>query len=85
MLGLLHDTRYLAEYMRNLRKQLNRIEKNFDLTIEIVGHTKADIQFLEDGVVTLLYVLSPFKSSNDGSEHAGPSNRRKREVWLKNR
>jgi len=84
VLGLLHDTRYLAEYMRNLRKQFNRIEKNFDLTIEIVGHTKADIQFLEDEVVMLLYGLSPFQSRNDGSEHAGPSNHRKRELWLKN-
>jgi DNA-binding Lrp family transcriptional regulator len=58
-LGVLHDTRHLANFIRNLRTQLNRVEQIFDLTIEVDGYTKADITDLKSEEITSLYGAPP--------------------------
>ena len=82
-LGFLHDTLHIVDTKHNLRIQLNRIEQNFDLSIEIVGYTKADLPVFEIAEGALLYGLSPFKSRSDRRELEGPRNHREREAWLK--
>ena len=47
IVGLLHESLHLSECVRQLRAGLHRVEKDFDLTIELEGHTKADIPELE--------------------------------------
>jgi hypothetical protein len=59
ILGLLHETLYLTECANNLRTRLDGIEKDFDLTIELEGYTKADIPDLELGGITILYGVVP--------------------------
>lgn len=58
-LGVLHETRYLSDCVRQLRVQLKQVENDFNLTIEIEGYTKADIfDFtLDNG--SLLYGILP--------------------------
>lgn len=58
-LGVMHDTRHLTDYVRQLRTQLNQVESRFDLTIELKGYTKADISDLTFQDVTILYGFSP--------------------------
>jgi len=58
-LGLLHETRHLTNCIRKLRKQLNRVENVFDLTIEVEGYTKADISDLKFEDFTALYGVLP--------------------------
>ncbi len=55
ILGLLHETLYLTECGNNLRTGLDGVEKDFDLTIELEGYTKADIPDLELDGITILY------------------------------
>lgn len=58
ILGLLHESLHLTKCVRQLQAGLHRIEKDFDLTIELEGYTKADISELElDGVIALFGVL----------------------------
>ena len=59
IMGILHETKHLASYSRLLRKKLHQIEKDFDLTIEVNGYTKADLPDLEADRVTLLYGFLP--------------------------
>ena len=59
ILGLLHDSLYLTDYVSQLRSGLNEIEKDFDLTIELDGYTKADIPDLKLDGITLLYGVAP--------------------------
>jgi hypothetical protein len=54
-LGLLHDTRHLTNCVRQLRATLNQVEKDFDITIEIAGYTKADLPDLELENLHVLY------------------------------
>jgi predicted transcriptional regulator len=58
-LGLLHGTRHLTNGLRQLRSELNQVEKDFDLTIELEGYTKADISHLAFDGVTALYGVLP--------------------------
>jgi len=60
VIGVLHETRRLANYIHRLRTHLNRVERNFDITIEIKGYTKADIPDLKADRVTLLFGIMPF-------------------------
>jgi predicted transcriptional regulator len=59
ILGLLHDSLHLTKCMRQLRNGLNRVEEEFDLTIEIEGYTKADVSDLKLGGVIVLYGVMP--------------------------
>jgi predicted transcriptional regulator len=67
IMGILHETRHLANYIHQLRKKLCQIERDFDLTIEVNGYTKADLPNLEADKVTSLYGFLPFpdKHSRD--------------------
>ncbi|MFH0728435.1 MAG: MarR family transcriptional regulator [Pseudomonadota bacterium] len=53
--GLLHESLHLTKCIRQLRDGLGKVEKDFDLTIELEGFTKADIPDIEPGGVTALY------------------------------
>jgi len=58
-LGLLHESLHLTKCVRQLRAGLHPIEKDFDLTIELEGYTKADLMDLERDGVTILYGFLP--------------------------
>ncbi len=59
ILGLLHETLYLIKCANNLRTGLDGVEKDFDLTIELESHTKADIPDLKLEGITILYGIIP--------------------------
>jgi predicted transcriptional regulator len=61
ILGILHETKRLANYIQRLQKQLYQVERIFDLTIELNGYTKADLPNLEADKVTPLYGVLPFQ------------------------
>ena len=60
IMGILHETKHLANYRPLLRKELRQIEQDFDLTIEVNGYTKADLPNLEADEVTSLFGFLPF-------------------------
>jgi predicted transcriptional regulator len=60
IIGVLHETKRLANYIQRLQKQLYKVEQNFDLTIEVDGYTKADLPNLEAEKVSTLYGVLPF-------------------------
>jgi predicted transcriptional regulator len=64
IMGILHETKHLANYSHLLRKELHQIERDFDLTIEVNGYTKADLPNLEADKVTPLYGFLPFPDKN---------------------
>ena len=64
IMGILHETKHLANYSHLLRKGLHQIERDFDLTIEVNGYTKADLPNLEADKVTPLYGFLPFPDKN---------------------
>jgi predicted transcriptional regulator len=70
ILGLLHETLYLTECANNLRTGLDGIEKDFDLTIELEGYTKADIPDLELDGITILYGVVPNKPTDSTQQRA---------------
>lgn len=55
VLGLLHESLHLTKCVRQLRAGLDQVEKEFDLTIELEGYTRADLLDLELDGVTILY------------------------------
>jgi predicted transcriptional regulator len=59
ILGVLHGSRHLTESVRQLRALLYQVEKNFDLTIEVEGYTRADLPQLTLGEVAILYGVLP--------------------------
>ena len=59
ILGLLHEVSNLTKCVRQLRSGLHPVEKDFDLTIEVEGYTKAEIPDLELGGVNVLYGVMP--------------------------
>lgn len=60
IVGVLHETKCLANYIHRLQKHLYQTERNFDLTIEVNGYTLADLPNLEADQVALLYGVIPF-------------------------
>ena len=58
-LGLLQETRHLANGLRQLRSGLKEVEKDIDWTIEIEGYTKADISLVSLDEAPPLYGLLP--------------------------
>jgi predicted transcriptional regulator len=72
LMGVLHETRHLSNYIHQLRKQLNQVERDFDLTIEVNGYTKADVPKLKDAKVTPLYGVLPFPDKYARGMYARP-------------
>jgi hypothetical protein len=64
IMGVLHETKCLANYIHRLQKRLYHIEQNFDLTIEVNGYTIADFPNLKVDQVALLYGVIPFPDRN---------------------
>ena len=60
MVGVLHETKHLSNYIQRMQKQLYQVERAFDLTIEVNGYTKADLPNLESDKVSPLYGVLPF-------------------------
>jgi CRP-like cAMP-binding protein len=63
IVGFFHKSLHLTKFVHQLRARLHRVEKDFDLTIELEGYTKADISDLEFGGITVLYGVMPQTSS----------------------
>jgi len=72
VIGLLHETRHLTNYIHQLRTALNRVERKFDLTLEVSGYTKADIPRFSAEEVTLLYGIMPFPDKYSREMRAKP-------------
>jgi DNA-binding MarR family transcriptional regulator/phage terminase Nu1 subunit (DNA packaging protein) len=72
ILGLLHETKHLSDYIQRLQKQLYQVERDFDLTIEVNGYTKADLPDLEADKVTPLYGVLPFPEEYSRKMYATP-------------
>ena len=70
ILGLLHESLYLTKCANCLRTGLDGVEKDFDLTIELEGYTKADIPDLERDSITILYGVVPNYSSGRTRQRA---------------
>ncbi len=84
IVGLLHESLHLSKCVRQLRAGLHQVEKDFDLTIELEGHTKADIpDFRLDGVIALYGFLPT--ASNDTDQHRArkPLTHREKDRQLK--
>ncbi|MGD8660318.1 MAG: winged helix-turn-helix domain-containing protein, partial [Desulfobacterales bacterium] len=47
IVGVLHETKFLANYIQQLQKNLYQIERKFDLTVEVNGYTLADLSNLK--------------------------------------
>jgi DNA-binding transcriptional regulator GbsR (MarR family) len=58
-LRLLHGTRHLTGFVRQLRTKLNQVENDFNLTIELEGYTKADVFDLQFDNIVPLYGIMP--------------------------
>jgi hypothetical protein len=72
ILGVLHETKHLSDYIQRLQKQLYQVERDFDLTIEVNGYTKADLPDLEADKVTPLYGVLPFPEEYSRKMYATP-------------
>lgn len=60
VLEVIHHTRYLNSYIRELHKELSSVERDFDITIEVLGYTKADAPLINPGETIHLYGIPPF-------------------------
>jgi predicted transcriptional regulator len=78
-LGLLHETRHLTNCVRHLRKKLNQLENDFNLTIELEGYTKADILDLNHHEIVPLYGIMPSLHTSLRQQKKGPSTHRESE------
>jgi len=72
ILGVLHETKHLSGYIQRLQKQLDQVGRDFDLTIEVNGYTKADLPDLEADKVTPLYGVLPFPDEYSREMYATP-------------
>ena len=70
-ISLLGEARSLTESLRSLRSALVDIERQFDVTIELQGYTRADLSRIDS--VAHIYLagapLSPERSSEVGPRH----------------
>ncbi len=83
VLGLLHDSYYLTGCVRQLRTRLLQVEKEFDLTIELEGFTRADIDDLQlDGLSVLFGVLPIISNKTVFQERKKPQTHREKEQGL---
>ena len=72
ILGVLHETKHLSDYIQRLQKQLYQVGQDFDLTFEVNGYTKADLPDLEADKVTPLYGVLPFPDKYSREMYATP-------------
>ena len=72
ILGVLHETKHLSGYIQRLQKQLYQVQRDFDLTIEVNGYTKADLPDSEADKVTPLYGVLPFPDEYSREMYATP-------------
>ena len=72
IVGVIHETKHLTDYIPRLQKQLYRVERDFDLTIEVNGYTKADLPDLEAHKLTPLYGVLPFADKYSREMYATP-------------
>jgi len=79
IIGILHETKHLAKYIQRLQKQLHRVERDFDLTIEVNGYSKADLPDLEAHRVTPLYGVLPFPDKYSRELFAAPLTHKEKE------
>jgi predicted transcriptional regulator len=82
VIGVLHETKRLANFIHRLRTQLNQVERNFDLTIEVNGYTKADVPNLNADEVTLLFGIMPFPDKYSREMHAKPSTHKEKDQHM---
>jgi predicted transcriptional regulator len=82
VIGVLHETKRLANYIHRLRTQFNRVERIFDLTIEINGYTKADVPSLNADEVTLLFGIMPFPDKYSREMDAKPSTHKEKDQHM---
>jgi CRP-like cAMP-binding protein len=82
VIGVLHETKRLANYIYRLRTQLNRVERNFDQTIELYGYTKADVPSLNADDVTLLFGIMPFPEKYIRKMHTRPSTHKEKDQHM---
>ena len=82
VIGVLHETRRLASYIQRLRTHLNRVERTFDITIEIKGYTKADIPDLKADHVTLLFGMMPFPDKYSRELHTKPATHQEKDQQM---
>jgi predicted transcriptional regulator len=84
IVGLLHESLHLSKCVRQLRAGLHQVEKDFDLTIEIEGHTKAEIpDFRLDGVIALYGFLPAASNDTDQQRAKKPLTHREKDRQLK--
>jgi len=72
ILGVLHETKHLSGYIQRLQKRLYQVQRDFDLTIEVNGYTKADLPDSEADKVTPLYGVLPFPDEYSREMYATP-------------
>ncbi len=82
IMGILHETKRLANYIHRMRKELHKIEREFDLTIEVNGYTKADLPNLKADEVTLLYGFLPFPDNSSRETYAKSRSHEKRDQHI---
>jgi predicted transcriptional regulator len=82
VIGVLHETKHLSNYIHGLRTQLNRIERNFDITIELKGYTKADVPDLNADKVTLLFGIMPFPDKHNLETRTKPSTHKEKDQHM---
>jgi predicted transcriptional regulator len=82
VIGVLHETKHLANYINRLRTQLNRIERNFDITIELKGYTKADVPDLNGDKITLLFGIMPFPDKQNLKMRTKPSTHKEKDQHM---
>jgi len=82
ILGILHETKHLANYIQRLQKQLYQVERDFDLTIEVHGYTKADLPDSEADKVTPLYGVLPFPDNYSREMLATPLTHEKKDQQM---
>jgi len=58
-LGLLQSARQLTQSVRQLRTGLGSVEQEFDVTIEITGYTKADLDDIDPSNIQILTGYEP--------------------------
>lgn len=83
ILCMLHDSRHLDECTRRLRADLNRVERDFEITLELEGFTKADIPQMKSIGTTPLYGVLPSEDVNSPSSRKKPATHRDKDRWHK--
>ncbi len=68
-LGILQKARHLSVTLNTFRDALLDLEKKYDITIELLGYTKADLIGIHLDAITLLHGIPPIlKESNSSAK-----------------